>query len=301
MRHDDEAPYDGLIDSFERSLRARNRSPKTIKAYGDTARQFAAYGAAHDHPAALTDVRRSHVEEFISDQLDRHSTSTAATRFRCIQQFFRYAQDEGEIERSPMKDMSPPRVSESPVPILTEDEVGRLLQVCDGPAFDARRDNAMIRLFLDSGVRLAEMAGLTADDINLDRGTARVTGKGDRARDVAFGAKTTVALDRYLRMRRRHARRTDPAMWLGPKGGLTDSGIAQMVERRGGEAQIEGMHTHRLRHTFAHRWLASGGTEGNLQALAGWQSTQMVARYGASARAERAIAAHHHLALGDHL
>jgi integrase len=81
---------------------------------------------------------------------------------------------------------------------------------------------------------------------------------------------------------------------------LTDTGIFQMVKRRGREAGLE-LHPHLFRHTAAHRWMAAGGSESDLMAISGWRSRQMLQRYGASAAQERAIAAHKRMALGDRL
>ncbi|MFN8052878.1 MAG: tyrosine-type recombinase/integrase, partial [Acidimicrobiales bacterium] len=200
---------------------------------------------------------------------------------------------------SPMALMSPPRIGEKPVPVLTDADVKALLAACDGRGFDNRRDAAIIRLFADSGIRIAEMTGIRVDDLDLGEGVVAVTGKGDRGRYAPFGSKTSVALDRYLRERRRHRRAADPMLWLGLRGPLSTSGIDQMLERRATQAGLTGVNAHRFRHTFAHAYLAGGGKEGDLLAIAGWRSPQMLARYGASARTERALAAHRKLALGD--
>jgi len=185
--------------------------------------------------------------------------------------------------------------------VLTDDELRALLDVCKGTGFDQRRDTAIVRLFIDSGIRRAEMATIQLDDVDLDAGAALVHGKGNRYRHAPFGSRTTEALDRYLRIRRRHRLANRPELWLGVRWPLTDSGVSQMLERRAATAGIADMTPHRFRHTFAHQWLAAGGAEGDLQALAGWRSPQMLARYGASARAERAAAAHKHLGPGDRL
>lgn len=72
--------------------------------------------------------------------------------------------------------------------------------------------------------------------------------------------------------------------------------------RRGAQAGLDGrLHPHIFRHTFAHRWLHDGGSEGDLQRLAGWKSPQMLQRYGASAADERARDAHKRLGLGDRI
>lgn len=296
--------WESYRDSWRRSLRAEAKSPRTIDTYTLAVDQFGIFLAEGDHPHDPRLVERAHIELFLGHVLDTRSTATAKQRYQSLRSFFSWVEDEERIE-SPMLRMKPPKVEEHPPDILTEQELAAVLAVASGRGFEDRRDAALIALLADTGARASEITGLSIGDVNLDLEVINVRGKGGRFRSAPFGHETAVRLDRYLRVRSSHpyAGRTD-FLWLGKRGELSRSGLAQMVKRRGREAGVENMYAHRFRHTFVHRWLAAGGQEGDVARILGWtrkSAASMLDRYGASAATERAHAAHSTFGVVDHL
>ncbi|WP_280417263.1 tyrosine-type recombinase/integrase [Nocardia carnea] len=300
-----------LSEDFATELRRKNRSKQTIDGYLTRIRYFADFLLANELPTDAPEITRDHIGAYIENLLVRPNQRTgeplspeyARGQYRSLQQFFKYLTTEEIIDTNPFDKLSPPAVPDQQVPVPALDAIKALLAECGGTEFVDRRDNAIIRTFADTGMRCGELAPLEVDSLDFNENTILVIGKGRRPRTCPFGDKTRTALRRYLRVRAKHpsAKSDNPALWLGSKGSMTDSGIRQMLERRCDAAGIERLHPHQLRHFFAHTWLDSGGQEQDLMMLAGWRSRQMLARYGAAVADSRAKSAHRRARLGDKL
>lgn len=282
-----------LLRSYERSLRAKNRSANTIRIYLGCAEQLAEYLLEHGREE-WADVTRGDIEGWIGERLKSHSAGDARNKFASVQQLFKWLAAEDEIDSNPMDGMEPPMVPSKPVPIAAPETLIALFKCCAGKDMINRRDTAILLLFTASGVRLTEMSSMRLDGLDLDRREVAVHGKGRKERVVKFDHGTALAIDRYLRSRDKEKYRHRPELWLGEKnkGPLGREGVYQMVKRRAAMAGIPKLYPHMFRHTYAHRWLDAGGAEGDLMEQMGWTSPQMLQRYGAIARADRARSAY---------
>jgi len=288
-----------LLGSWLLALRAEHKSPATVKVYGDGVRRFLAWSASTGAPPRLD---RATVSAFMAALLDAGAEpATARSRHLALRRFAAWLVDEGELPTDPLLSSRPPKLDQKVIPELTGDEVRRMLAACAGPAMWDRRDEALVRLMTETGMRAGEAVALKVADVDLRRGLVLVVrGKGGKGRYVPIGPQTVRAIDRYTRARKAHRLADSPALWLGDRGKtFTYDGLHRTLSVRAARAGIDGFHPHVLRHTFAGRWLAAGGSEGGLMAVAGWTSRDMIDRYSRATAADRAADEARGLGLGE--
>jgi site-specific recombinase XerD len=287
-----------LLGSSRRHLRAASKAPRTVELYSQSVRSFSQWLVARDRPATLDERSRHAMSAWLAELAETCEPSTVATRLSGMHRCCRWLVTEGEVDKAPTDGIEIATAPDKPVPVLTDAEITALLKTCavgrgrpgvfSRPIFFRRRDEAILRLPLDTGIRVSEPCGLTLDDADLERELAYVVDKGSRPRVVPFGAKTGQAIDRYLRVRALHPYASSAQLLLGLRGPMTTDGAREVLNVRSAQAGLEGVHPHRFRHTFAHRWLAGGGQERDLMMLAGWRSDDMLSRYAASTAVQRA-------------
>jgi integrase len=288
------------LGEWQRSMTAARKSAKTVRAYSHGVTGYLAWCKRTGTDPVL--ARDAVADYEISLHEAGQAAATVALRHRGLRRFAAWLVSDGQLPADPLAGMEPPKLSEPVVPKLSEDEIRRLLKACAGKAFIDRRDEFIVRFLLDAGCRAEELLSLKVTDVEpLSRMVATIErGKGGRGRLVPYQAATAVALDRYLRMRRAHRHAGAAALLLGARGGvLAYPGLYQALLRRAKLAALSDFHPHRLRHTMASAWLAAGGSEGGLMAVAGWKNRAMLDRYTRDTAAERAIEESRRLNLPD--
>jgi site-specific recombinase XerD len=296
-------PFDlpELLNSWEIILLAENKSPTTITSYMRGVRLYMEWCEQNGHPVELT---RGRIQQYTAELISNgKEANTVRLRLAALRQFARWLVDEGELTDDPLIGLKPPKIPTKVVHGLSDEQLRALIGACKGPRFRDKRDEALVRLMLETGMRASETVALTVADVEpLKNGVVVIRrGKGMKGRTAPFGPQTAAALDRYLRARRSHKLAATPALWLGVGGskGLAYFGLNDTLRDRAKTAGIARFHLHLMRHTAATRWLRAGGSEGGLMAIAGWSTRAMLDRYTGASAAERAAAEARNLGLGE--
>ena len=219
------------------------------------------------------------VTEDITDFLaQRKRDGIAASTIRLelvpLKIFFRWLAVRRHREGDPAEAVLPPRVPQSLPDTLNEHEVQRLIESINGDAPLDVRDRAIMELFYASGLRLGELVGSKLENLSLDEGWIRVTGKGSKTRLAPVGKAALAALQRYLDHARPKLVRPRSGSWvfLSKFGGhLSDSRIEQIVKERAALAGLDParVHPHLLRHSFATHLLSNGADLRVIQEMLG--------------------------------
>ena len=300
------------MDGFLFSLRAEGKAGRTIEYYNDLLRcflQHAEHNRWTDNIQAV-DVRQ--LRQFLSwvgsrtfehdagngsHLVRKAKASTAWPYYRALRRLFNWAIEEGYLESSPLATIHFKQPPAPPVEGYSRDELQRLLAVCDmdirtGARFTGTRNKGMLLLFVDSGLRRAELANIKLNDLDLENRRIRVLGKGNKVGIVPFCPKTAKALWAWLILRKSRAK-TD-RLWTTEEGeAFAVEGLVTWFKRLKKRAGINGPGgVHRLRHTAGLQYLRDAKDSFLLQLFLRHESLEMSRRYTRGLKTEEAIEAH---------
>ena len=187
-----------------------------------------------------------------------------------VRALYRWFQREGLVRNNPADGVRPPKSKKKLPKVLDVDEIARLLDL-PGDEPIIVRDRAMMELFYSSGLRLSELANLCWVDLSLDSGLVRVTGKGNKAREVPVGRKAKQALQQWRQLWSGRANDDVEEVFVSQRGGaLSVRSIQARITHWSKQQGIwKRVHPHMLRHSFASHLLESSGELRAVQELLG--------------------------------
>lgn len=249
------------LESFILDQRLRGNTDKTIRGYMGFLGQFITWLAKNDIIIAA-DLTLQHTQRYqlhidsrqCNNKNSKLTRRTVRTYLRHIRIFLSFCYSEGfTIEPIHLK-MKLPKAEKPIIEILTDTEIDALFAVFGDDTL-AHRNRAIICLMLDCGLRVSEVAGIAATDINFENGYIKVTGKGRKQRIVPIGQKVRAALSKYIHEQTIHHNRLFLSIRETP---LTPNGIIQLMSRLKNQTGIPRLHAHLLRHTYATNFLIHG-------------------------------------------
>lgn len=271
------------------ATKADGRSPATVDGYRRKLRPLRDFLGDVQLETVTTDALRRYVVT-LQDQntlwqdhpkLEARagglSPFTIAGYIRAFKRLFNFLESEGLLDHNPARRIRQPVPKVMMPKAVSIDDFLALLKTTEGGGLADIRDRAVILFLADSGCRVAGLCGLRVADVDITRGVAIVTEKGEKSRPVMFTETTAAAIAAWLEVR--------PAdkgaalfLSLGPKcdGGLSTGAVVQMLKRRAELAGVAGrVNPHAFRHAFAREFLFNGGDLASLSDLMGHSSIEV--------------------------
>jgi integrase/recombinase XerD len=229
---------------------------------------------ADKRQAAVDRLTRRDLEAFVRELMSSGlSPRSVARAVACLRGFYRFAAVEQKLPENPADDLRAPRAWPSLPKFLTLEEVDRLLEQPDVTRPLGLRDKALIELLYATGLRVSELIGLRAGDLNMDEGYLTCVGKGDKQRLVPMGQQAAGWVRRYMREARPALVKKKPSPWLfvnARGGGLSRVGFWKVLKGYGVAAGVSrDLSPHVLRHSFATHLLERGADLRMIQVMLG--------------------------------
>jgi len=295
--------FDALISAFLNYIKVeKGLAANTIAAYTHDLRKFQAY--AEKQKLAPEDVERGHLIEYFSSLYREHLDSKSVARHLVsLRNVFRFAQIEGILTTDPTLNLESPKLRKSLPSYLRVDEVDRLLAQPDSSTPQGLRDRAIIEVLYSTGLRVSELVGLRASDLDMRMGCLRCIGKGDKERLVPIGRKALASVQQYLEVGRpallknRGGAPATPYLFINRSANpMNRIGVWRVLTACGRRAGIRSpLSPHKLRHSFATHLLERGADLRSVQLMLGHAdiSTTQIYTHVVEERLKQIYKAHH--------
>jgi integrase/recombinase XerC len=270
------------IDKFLQSLRQRNASVHTIKAYTGDLDNFAAYVGSRNWRS----IDHLTIRGFLSHLYEKNLEKTSVARaLAAVRSFYRWLAQEGMVEQNPAALVSTPRLPKKLPRVPSIEEVNTVLdgQMPEVASFP-ERDRLMFELLYGCGIRNSELIGINLDDIRLSSEAILIRGKGKKERYVPFGDSVKAALASYLPARQQmlaERKKNATALLINQRGGrLTTRSVGRIIKKIAvAKGLSPDVHPHTLRHAFGTHMLEEGADLRSIQEMLGHERLSTTQRY----------------------
>jgi integrase/recombinase XerC len=270
------------IEKFLQSLRQRNASVHTIKAYSGDLENFAGYIGTRTWQS----IDHLTIRGFLSHLYEKGLGKTSVARsLAAVRSFYRWLAQEGIVEQNPAALVSTPKLPKKLPRVPTIEEMNSVLdgQMPELAAFP-ERDRIMFELLYGCGIRNSELIGVNLDDIRLSSEAILIRGKGKKERYVPFGDSVRAALAAYLPVRQQllaERKKSTAALLINRRGGrLTTRSVGRIIKKIAvAKGLSPDVHPHTLRHAFGTHMLEEGADLRSIQEMLGHERLSTTQRY----------------------
>ncbi len=273
-------------DSFLKYLAAeRNYSSATIQSYAKDLSMFQEFLEEQNPDASWTAVEAEDVREWVIYLMDEQkmAASSVNRRLSAMRSFYKYLRRVGRVSINPMEKVVAPK-KKRPLPYyVRESEMDRLLELtAEDRSFKGIRDRLVLMMFYETGIRRAELLGMTDASVDLVTKQIKVTGKRNKQRIVPFGEELENEIKAYQVAREETlGQRTFPALFVTEKGtAMNEKQVSKIVkENLSKVTTIKKRSPHVLRHSFATAMLNNKADLTSIQKLLGHESVSTTEIY----------------------
>lgn len=280
-------PIETAIEDFLLYQRSLGNSNATLIYYATALRIFREYSSGMN----VEDLTVKHCRNYTVYLKEKDLGSISVQSYvRALRAFINWLYDDDLIDVDICARFKLPKAQRKVIDVLTDEEIRQIYRSLEGDDPIRIRNRLIVSIFLDCGLRLNELVGLTVPDVHRTDRYLIVTGKGDKQRMVPYGSQVEQHLSKYLEWRLRQQfvetvtdrliiKVSSSSNCIWTYEACTEDTIKQLFRKLRKRCGVQRLHPHLLRHTFATRYLENGGNIFALQAILGHTSLEMVKRY----------------------